>query len=127
MRCILPSSRPLNPESWRVWDLDHVSGLRRAIEYMGGMWDAGLLHFLDDTNVPIDNNGTERCLRGVVVGRKNHYGSRSQRGTEVAALLQPDRERKTRGRRPAHVLASRDERRFARRYCAAPASARTAS
>jgi transposase len=25
--------------------------------------------------------------RGVVVGRKNHYGSRSQRGTEVAALF----------------------------------------
>jgi transposase len=54
---------------------------------MGGMWEAGLLRFLDDPNVPIDNNATERCLRGVVVGRKNHYGSRSQRGTEVAALF----------------------------------------
>ena len=29
----------------------------------------------------------ERALRGPVVGRKNHYGSRSQRGTEVAALM----------------------------------------
>ena len=29
----------------------------------------------------------ERAERGVVVGRKNHYGSRSQRGTEVAALF----------------------------------------
>ena len=28
----------------------------------------------------------ERALRGPVVGRKNHYGSRSKRGTEVAAL-----------------------------------------
>jgi transposase len=63
------------------------SGLRSAIEYMGGMWDAGLLSFLDDPNVPIDNNGTERALRGVVIGRKNHYGSRSQRGTEVAAIF----------------------------------------
>ena len=63
------------------------SGLRGAIEYMGGMWENGLLRFLDDPNVPIDNNGTERCLRGVVIGRKNHYGSRSQRGTEVAALF----------------------------------------
>jgi len=63
------------------------SGLRRAIEYMGGMWEGGLLRFLDDPNVPIDNNRTERCLRGVVVGRKNHYGSRSLRGTEVAALF----------------------------------------
>ena len=26
-------------------------------------------------------------MRGVVVGRKNHYGSRSRRGTEVAALF----------------------------------------
>jgi len=63
------------------------SGLRNAIEYMGHMWNEGLLRFLDDPNVPIDNNGTERCLRGVVIGRKNHYGSRSQRGTEVAALF----------------------------------------
>jgi len=63
------------------------SGLRKAIEYMGGMWDSGLLRFLDDPNVPLDNNGTERCLRGVVIGRKNHYGSRSHRGTEVAALF----------------------------------------
>lgn len=63
------------------------SGLRKAIEYMGHMWNEGLLRFLDDPNVPIDNNGTERCLRGVVIGRKNHYGSRSQRGTEVAALI----------------------------------------
>lgn len=63
------------------------SGLRKAVEYMGGMWDTGLLRFLDDPHVPIDNNGTERALRGVVIGRKNHYGSRSQRGTEVAALF----------------------------------------
>jgi transposase len=26
-------------------------------------------------------------LRGVAVGRKNHYGSRSERGTHVAALF----------------------------------------
>ena len=37
--------------------------------------------------IDLDNNRTERSLRGVVVGRKNHYGSRSKRGTEVAALL----------------------------------------
>ena len=40
-----------------------------------------------DESQAIDNNGTERCLRGVVIGRRNHYGSRSQRGTEVAALF----------------------------------------
>lgn len=61
------------------------SALGQAIAYMGGIWK-GLLLFLDDPRVPIDNNGTERALRGVVVGRKNHYGSKSRRGTEVAAL-----------------------------------------
>jgi transposase len=29
----------------------------------------------------------ERALRGVAVGRKNHYGSRSERGTRTAALF----------------------------------------
>ena len=35
----------------------------------------------------IDNNAIERALRGVVLGRKNHYGSKLRRGTEVAAIL----------------------------------------
>jgi len=50
------------------------------------MWK-GLVLFLDNPLIPLDNNGTERAARGPVVGRKNHYGSRSLRGTEVAALL----------------------------------------
>jgi transposase len=62
------------------------SMLGRAIAYMLGLWP-GLTRFLDDSRIPIDNNHTERGIRGVVVGRKNHYGSRSQRGTEVAALF----------------------------------------
>jgi len=62
------------------------SNLGKAIAYMGGVWD-GLRVFLDDADVELDNNRTERALRGVVVGRKNHYGSRSKRGTEVAAFF----------------------------------------
>jgi transposase len=62
------------------------SPLRKAIAYMGDLWP-GLLRFLDDPRLALDNNATERALRGVVVGRKNHYGSRSERGTEVAALF----------------------------------------
>ena len=53
---------------------------------MLGLW-RGLTRFLDDPRIPLDNNATERGLRGMVIGRKNHYGSRSQRGTEVAALF----------------------------------------
>jgi transposase len=62
------------------------SGLVKAIDYMLGVW-RGLVRFLDDPRIPLDNNGTERGLRGVVIGRKNHYGSKSRRGTEVAALF----------------------------------------
>lgn len=61
------------------------SGLGKAIAYMSGLWP-GLTVFLDDPRVPVDNNATERGMRGLVVGRKNHYGSKSRRGTEVAAL-----------------------------------------
>lgn len=62
------------------------SGLGQAIQYMGGMWN-GLTRFLEDPRIPLDNNHAERGLRGVVLGRKNHYGSRSKRGTEVAGLF----------------------------------------
>ncbi len=58
----------------------------KAIAYMLELWE-GLTRFLDDPRIPLDNNAAERALRGVVVGRKNHYGSRSKRGTEVAAIF----------------------------------------
>ena len=59
---------------------------RAAIGYMSKRWSSATL-FLDHPNVPLDNNGAERAIRGLVVGRKNHYGSRSRRGTEVAAVF----------------------------------------
>ena len=42
---------------------------------------------MQDARIPLDNNATERGIRGPVVGRKNHYGSRSRRGTEIASVL----------------------------------------
>jgi transposase len=62
------------------------SSLGKAITYTSKLWP-GLTHFLTDPRVPLDNNATERSIRGIAVGRKNHYGSKSQRGTEVAAIL----------------------------------------
>lgn len=62
------------------------SRLSKAIEYMSNRWSRATL-FLEHPNVPLDNNGAERALRGLVLGRKNHYGSRSRRGTEVAAVF----------------------------------------
>ncbi|RYG88372.1 IS66 family transposase [bacterium] len=60
--------------------------LREALAYGGGIW-SGLTRFLTDPRAPLDNNASERAARGPVVGRKNHYGSRSLRGTQVAALF----------------------------------------
>jgi len=62
------------------------SGLGKAILYLMGHLP-GLKLFLEDPELPLDNNLAERELRAVVLGRKNHYGSRSQRGTEVAAIF----------------------------------------
>lgn len=62
------------------------SSLRKALSYMQNLWP-GLVRFVEDGRIALDNNAMERDLRGVVIGRKNHYGSRSERGTQVAALL----------------------------------------
>jgi transposase len=64
---------------------NHLS-IGKAAAYTLGIWDR-LTRFVDDARIPLDNNATERAIRGPVVGRKNHYGSKSRRGTEVAATL----------------------------------------
>lgn len=58
----------------------------KAAAYTIANWER-LIRFAGNPLVPLDNNGTERGIRGPVVGRKNHYGSKSRRGTEVAAIL----------------------------------------
>jgi len=60
--------------------------LRDALAYAGSM-RAWLIRFWDDPRIAIDNNASERAAQGPVVGRKTHYGSRSLRGTQVAAFL----------------------------------------
>ncbi|HEV7669858.1 MAG TPA: transposase [Thermoanaerobaculia bacterium] len=74
----------------RIWALAQ-GGLRRgefgkALAYTLRHWD-GLTRFLEDPAVPLDNNPAERALRDLVLGRKNHYGSHSQRGADVSALF----------------------------------------
>ena len=59
---------------------------RKSCRVRDANWER-LTRFVDNPSVPLDNNGTERAIRGPVVGRKNHYGSKSRRGTEVAAIL----------------------------------------
>ena len=74
----------------RAWLLEHAGAthvsIGQAAAYTLGIWER-LVRFVDDARIPLDNNATERAIRGPVVGRKNHYGSKSRRGTEVAATL----------------------------------------
>ena len=60
--------------------------LGSAIRYTLGIWSR-LTLFLDDPEIWLDNNRTERGLRGPVIGRRNHFGSKSARGTVVAATM----------------------------------------
>jgi transposase len=82
-------SRPI-VESIRTWLIGQrflpQSDIGIAIKYMAAHWE-GLEVFLDDPEVPLDNNRTERGFRGPALGRNNFYGSHSRRGTEVAAVL----------------------------------------
>ncbi len=62
------------------------SGLAKAVKHMLGRWTE-LTRFLDDPDLPLDNNQAERSLRGPVVGRKIHYGSRSRDGCRVGGCF----------------------------------------
>ncbi len=62
-------------KTW-LWELATLTSLSigKAAAYAIANWDR-LTRFVDDVRVPLDNNATERAIRGPVVGRKNHYGS----------------------------------------------------
>lgn len=55
----------------------------KAIDYSLSNWK-GLIHFLDDGNVPIDNNAAENSIRPLAVGRKNWLFVGSQQAGERA-------------------------------------------
>jgi hypothetical protein len=73
-------------------------------QYRGsGLWAPSSGH----PKIWLDNNPTERGLRGPVVGRRNHFGSKSERGTKVASILYSLIESaKGRGGDPARYLAA---------------------
>ena len=86
------------------------AGLRQAVAAMRGRLDAewddpalrlparkvltslqehwsGLTLFVDDLRIPMDNNLSERRLRGPALGRKNYYGSGALWSGRLAATL----------------------------------------
>src|SRR5262249_3937300 len=70
---------------WNQATLKTLS-IGNAAAYVIANWER-LTRFVRDARIPLDNNATERGIRGPVVGRKNHYGSKSRRGTEIASIF----------------------------------------
>lgn len=62
------------------------SPLGKATGYFVRQWDA-LCRFLDDGRIEIDNNGVERQIRAVAVGRKNWLFAGSDEGGRRAAAI----------------------------------------
>lgn len=63
-----------------------TTDLRNTLRYIQFRKDA-LMMFVDEPLLTPDNNATESSLRSVVIGKKNHYGTSSTRGTHVAAVF----------------------------------------
>ncbi len=78
----------LMEQFWKLMDrieplVPPKSPLGVAIRYAREEWPA-LQVFLHDGAVPIDNNGVERVIRPLAVGRKNYLFAGSDRGAENA-------------------------------------------
>jgi transposase len=58
----------------------------RGVGFLKNNW-VRLIRFLEDPRIPLDNGEAERQIRGPVVGRKNYYGTRSERGARVASMM----------------------------------------
>ena len=62
--------------------------------------------FLDDERVPLDNNGSERALRRVALGRKNYlFVHDVERGASIAGLYSLVATCEARGINPFEYLA----------------------
>jgi len=59
---------------------------KKILKSLSKHW-SGLTIFVDQPEIPMDNNTAERGLRGPVVGRKNYAGSGSVWSAELAAAL----------------------------------------
>ena len=59
---------------------------RKVLESLQEHW-TGLVRFVDDPRIPMDNNASERAGRGPAVARKNFYGSGSLWSGRLAAAM----------------------------------------
>jgi len=59
---------------------------RKVLESLQEHW-SGLVRFVDDPRIPLDNNASEQAARGPAVARKNFYGSGSLWSGRLAATM----------------------------------------
>ena len=62
------------------------SAIAKAINYSLGRWQA-LTRYIDDGDLPIDNNWVENRIRPIAVGRKNWLFAGSLRAGQRAAVI----------------------------------------
>lgn len=85
------------------WSDAHAQRLLKRLRRHQG----DLFTFLDQVNVPFDNNHAERSIRPAVILRKNSYGNRSQRGADCqAVLMSVFRTLKQRGHDPIRTVVT---------------------
>lgn len=63
-----------------------VTSLDKAMTYLGNHWPH-MTRYVESGDAWICNNPTERGLRGPVIGRRNHFGSKSDRGRKAAGIF----------------------------------------
>lgn len=79
-------------EAMRVQAIDERSDpklrqpCRKVLDSLEEHW-TGLVRFVDDPRIPLDNNASERAGRGPAVARKNFYGSGSLWSGRLAATM----------------------------------------
>ena len=85
------------------WNNTHAKRLIKRLR----RHQSDLFTFLDQEDVPFDNNHAERCIRPAVILRKNSYGNRSLRGADCqAVLMSVFSTLKTRGHDPIRTVVT---------------------
>lgn len=71
-----------------AWSLEVLprSSVGKAVTYMRNQWKP-LTRFMEDAELDLDNNASERAMRHVVIGRKNWTFAGSAEGGHRAAII----------------------------------------
>lgn len=86
------------------WQVPNGSSTAKAIDYSLNRWKA-LAHYIDDGQVPIDNNWIENRIRPIATGRKNWLFVGSLRaGKQAAAIMSLIQSAKLNGHDPFAYL-----------------------